>query len=481
MSEKPEFRQFIDGEWVGAIGGGSWELINPATEAVVDLLPFGDGVDAAAAVDAAARAFPVWSTTTPYERAAILERTAALIKQRAAEFSAITTEESGKPLEQSKGEWLSAPNYFLWAAEEAKRIYGRLIPSRVGTRRIDVTYRPVGVVGLITAWNFPVYNQTRAISSALAAGCTIVSRPSEYTPRSAMLIMSCLQEAGLPAGVANLVNGEPHPIGQVFLDDPRCRKVSFTGSTRVGKLLMDGASRTVTRLALEMGGNAPVIVFPDAGDMAGVAAEGVTAKVRNAGQVCVAPQRFYVHGQVADEFASVAVATADRQVVGDGADPTTTVGPLINANQRDRVERIVQETVDQGGQVRTGGSRLNRRGYFYQPTVVTDVKPGTPLHEEEVFGPVMPVIEFTSIDEVIEMANSTEYGLAAYVHTSDLNTALRVSEQLDYGMVGINDWYVAMPEAPFGGMKQSGLGRESGPEGVYEYLEPKTRHFGGVS
>lgn len=475
-----EFRQFIDGEWTGASNGGSWELVNPATEEIIDLIPFGDEVDAVAAMDAAARAFPAWSDTTPYQRAAILEKTAALIKSRASEFAGITTAESGKPLDQAKGEWLSVPNYFLWAAEEAKRIYGRVIPSRLASRRIDVTYRPVGVVGLITAWNFPVYNQARALSSALAAGCTMVSRPSEYTPRSAMLIMSCLEEAGLPAGVANLVNGEPHPIGQVFLNDPRCRKVSFTGSTRVGKLLMDGASRTVTRLALEMGGNAPVIVFPDANDLGKVASEGVMAKVRNAGQVCVAPQRFYVHGEISAEFADAAVTTAESQVVGDGSDPSTTVGPLINATQRDRVERIVQETVDQGGQVRTGGQRPDGRGYFYQPTVVTDVKPGTPLHEEEVFGPVMPMIEFSSIDEVIEMANSSEYGLAAYIHTSNLNTALRVSEQLDYGMVGINEWSVALPEAPFGGMKQSGLGRESGPEGVHEYLEPKTRHFGGV-
>ena len=475
-----DFRQFIDGEWTGASNGGSWELINPATEEVIDLLPFGGEADALHAMDAAARALPDWSDGTPYRRAAILEKAAALIKARAEEFAEITTAESGKPLDQAKAEWVSAPNYFLFAAEEAKRIYGRVIPSRVATRRIDVTYRPVGVVGLITAWNFPVYNQMRAISSALAAGCTIVSRPSEYTPRSAMLIMSCLEEAGLPAGVANLVNGEAHPIGQVFLKDPRCRKISFTGSTRVGKLLMDGASQTVTRLALELGGNAPVIIFPDADDLGKVASEGMTAKIRNAGQVCVAPQRFYVHGEIASDFADAAVASADRQVVGDGRDPATTVGPLINATQRDRVERIVQETVDQGGQVRTGGQRPDRRGYFYQPTVVTDVKPGTPLHEEEVFGPVMPMTEFSSIDDVIEMANSSEYGLAAFIHTSNINTALRVSERLDYGMVGINEWYLAMPEAPFGGMKQSGLGRESGPEGVYEYLEPKTRHFGGV-
>ena len=475
-----DYRQYINGKWVGAHHGGTWELVNPATEEIVDLLPFGDGSDALAALEAAAETFEAWSHTTAYERAAILLRAADIIESRAGEFASVTTEESGKPLAQSKAEWLSCPNYFRWAAEDAKRIYGRWIPSRMANRRIDVTYRPVGVVGLITAWNFPVYNQTRAISSALAAGCTMVSRPSEYTPRSAMLITASLEEAGLPAGVLNLVNGEPHPIGQVMLNDPRCRKISFTGSTRVGKLLMDGASRTVTRLALEMGGNAPVIIFPDAGEVSTLALNGLTAKVRNAGQVCVAPQRFYVHTQVASEFTESAVEAAQAQIVGDGRDPTTTIGPLINSNQRDRVEQIVAQTVEQGGSVRTGGSRLDRRGYFYQPTVVTDVKPGSPLHEEEVFGPVLPIIEFGSVQQVVEMANSTEYGLAAYVHTSDIATAMSVSEQLDYGMVAVNDWYVATPEAPFGGMKQSGLGRESGSEGIHEYLEAKTRYFGGI-
>jgi acyl-CoA reductase-like NAD-dependent aldehyde dehydrogenase len=475
-----EYRQYIGGQWNGANNGGTWELVNPATEEIIDLLPYGDADDALAALDAADHIFATWSQTTPYERAAILHKAADIMETRAGDFAAVTTEESGKPLGQSKAEWLSCPNYFRWAAEEAKRVYGRWIPSRMPNRRIDVTYRPVGVVGLITAWNFPVYNQARAISSALAAGCTMVTRPSEFTPRSAMLITACLEEAGLPAGVLNLVNGEPHPIGQVMLNDPRCRKISFTGSTRVGKLLMDGASRTVTRLALEMGGNAPVIIFPDAGDVATLANNGLSAKVRNAGQVCVAPQRFYVHGKISEHFTHAAVEAARAQVVGDGSDPATTIGPLINATQRDRVERIVADTVDQGGTVQTGGTRLDRRGYFFQPTVVTDVKPGSPLHEEEVFGPVLPIIEFDSIEEVLTMANSTEYGLAAFVHTRDIATAMAVSEQLDYGMVGVNDWYVATPEAPFGGMKQSGLGRESGSEGVLEYLEPKTRYFGGI-
>jgi acyl-CoA reductase-like NAD-dependent aldehyde dehydrogenase len=475
-----KYGQFISGEWVEASSGTTWDLINPATEETVEQVPFGDEKDARAALDAADAAFDEWSHTNPYHRARFLESAAATIRSRVDEFARVTTEESGKPLEQAKAEWLSCPNYFLWAAEESKRIYGRSIPARVSTRRIDVFYRPVGVVGLITAWNFPVYNQARAISSALAAGCTVVSRPSEYTPRSAMLIASCLAEAGLPPGVLNVVNGAPEPIGQEFLADPRCRKISFTGSTRVGKLLMDGASRTVTRLALEMGGNAPVIIFPDAGDTAHLAEVSVTTKVRNAGQVCVAPQRFYVHERMVDDFADAAVKATDRQVVGDGSDPATTVGPLINATQRDRVERIVSETTSLGAKVLTGGGRPERKGYFYQPTVVTGVQPGSPLHDEEVFGPVMPMIPFKSVDEVIAMANHTEYGLAAFVHTRDLNTAIRLSEELDYGMVAVNDWAVATPEAPFGGVKQSGLGRESGPEGVHEYLEPRTRYIGGV-
>jgi len=472
--------QFIAGEWLPAQSGGMWDLVNPATEDVAEQVPFGDVVDARLALSAAHEAFATWSNTNPYQRAKYLETAAEILRSRTAEFAVITTEESGKPLEQAKAEWMSCPNYFQWAAEEAKRVYGRSIPARIDGRRIDVFYRPVGVVGLITAWNFPVYNQARAISSALAAGCTVVSRPSEFTPRSAMLIAACLEEAGLPAGVLNLVNGEPVGIGQEFLDDPRCRKISFTGSTRVGKILMDGASRTITRLALEMGGNAPVILFPDAGEVGRVAAASVTTKVRNAGQVCVAPQRFYVHEEMLDDFASAAVAATEAQVVGDGRDPETTVGPLINPNQRDRVERIVEETVAAGAKVLTGGNRLDRRGYFYAPTVVSDVGPGTPLHDEEVFGPVMPMIPFHSLDQVIEMANKTEYGLAAFVHTNDLNTALRLSEELDYGMVAVNDWAVATPEAPFGGVKQSGLGRESGREGVFEYLEARTRYIGGI-
>lgn len=476
-----EYQQLIGGEKVPAVGGGTVDLINPAQETVIQKMPFGDGADADAAISAASEAFPSWSHTNAFERSQILNRAADIIQSRLDEFAPVTTEEAGKPIVQAKAEWSTAPNYLRFAAEEIKRVYGRWIPNRSNTRRIDVTYKPVGVIGVITAWNFPVYNVVRAWSSALAAGCTVVSRPSEYTPRSAMLLGEALTEAGAPAGVVNVINGRSHEIGQVMLDDARCRKISFTGSTRVGKLLIEGAARTVTKLALELGGNAPVIIFPDAGDLGRLASEAITSKVRNCGQVCVAPQRFYVHRSIVDEFVELSAAAADSQVVGDGSDPATTVGPLINAKQRDRVEELVELTIEQGARLVIGGKRLDRPGYFYAPTVLVDVKPGTPLHEEEVFGPVLPIIPFDTTSEAIEMANSAEFGLAAYIHSNNLATAMIVSEELEYGLVGVNDWYVAVPEAPFGGMKQSGLGRESGPEGIMEYLEPKTRFFGGIA
>ncbi len=474
-------RQLIAGDWVMAADGKTYELKNPATEEVIEVLPFGGRADAEAAIEAASGAFPGWASTNPYERAALLQKAAALIVERVDEYARLTTEESGKPLAQSRAEWLGAPNYMIQAAEEAKRIGGRIIPARAPGRRIDVTYMPMGVVGVVTAWNFPVYNVNRAVSSALAAGCTVVIRPSEYTPRSAMAYARALHDAGVPAGVVNLVNGAPHDIAQAMLDDYRLRKIQFTGSVRVGKILMDGASRTVTKLSLELGGNAPVLVFPDVEDLETVAASGVTAKYRNAGQVCIAPQRFIVHSSIADRFTKAAAAASEREVVGNGLEPGVTVGPLINATQRDRVEDIVQRTVGAGARVVTGGSRLDRPGYFFSPTVVTDIDGDNPVANEEVFGPVLPVIPFDTTAEAIEMANRSEYGLSSYLWTSDLRTAVKVSDALEYGLVGVNDWYPVTAEAPFGGMKQSGFGRESGTEGVLEYMEAKTRYIGGLA
>ncbi|MDH3540796.1 MAG: NAD-dependent succinate-semialdehyde dehydrogenase [Acidimicrobiia bacterium] len=473
-------RQLIGGEWVDAAAGGTWDLIDPGTGEVVEQVPFGNEVDARLAIDAAADAGQAWANTNPFERARLLMRAAEVISERAERYAAITTGESGKPFAQAKAEWASAPNYLVFAAEEAKRLGGRIIPARTAGRRIDVTYRPLGVVGVITAWNFPVYNVNRAVSSALAAGCTVVVRPSEYTPRSAMLYGEALHDAGIPPGVINVVSGEPGPMGQAMLDDSRVRKIGFTGSVRVGKLLMDGASRTVTKLSLELGGNAPVIVFPDVKDLEAVASSGVTAKYRNCGQVCIAPQRFLVHASIIDRFTEAAAAASEREVVGHGMDPASTVGPLINAVQRDRVEQIVARSAAAGARVVTGGTPIDGPGFFYRPTVVADLPADAPLATEEVFGPVLPIIPFETADEAVTMANSVDYGLASFVWTRDLATAMTVSEGLDFGMVGINDWYPVTPEAPFGGTKQSGMGRESGLEGLHEYVEAKTRYFGGL-
>jgi acyl-CoA reductase-like NAD-dependent aldehyde dehydrogenase len=468
---------YIDGQFVDAASGATRALVDPGTEATLAELPFGDARDAQRALDAAARALPAWSKRTVYERTALIEKAAELIAARAAEYAPRTAGESGKPLAQARGEWAGAPGYLRVAAEQARALGGRVVPARVGTRRIDVTYQPIGVVGVITAWNFPVYNPNRAVASALAVGCTVVLRPSEFTPRSALDYARAFADAGLPPGVLNVVHGEPAGIAEAMLDDPRCRKIAFTGSTRVGRLLMEGASRTITRLSLELGGNAPVIVMPDV-DVAAVAKSAVTAKLRNAGQVCIAPQRFYVHASIADAFTAAAREAMSKEILGPALDKATTVGPLINDVQRKRVARIVDESVAAGARVVCGGAVPAGAGYFYEPTILADVPATAPVLREEIFGPVLPVVPFDAVDDAVRMANDSEYGLAAYVWTRDLNVATKIAEALECGMVGVNDWYPVTPEAPFGGVKQSGLGRESGFEGVLEYVDAKARYIG---
>jgi acyl-CoA reductase-like NAD-dependent aldehyde dehydrogenase len=470
----------IGGSWIGPTEGRSMKLINPATEDPIDTVAYGDETDVERAIGAAAVAADRWRSVGPYARADILHRAASLLRERADAYGLLTSEESGKPLTEARAEWLSAPTYLEFAAEEAKRIGGRLIPSRRLGRRIEVGYEPLGVIGVIAAWNFPVYNVNRAVSSALAAGCTVVVRPSEYTPRSAFAYAEALIDAGLPPGVLNVVNGHAHEMAQTMLDDPRLRKIQFTGSTRVGKILMDGASRTVTQLSLELGGNAPVIVMPDVRDLAAVVNGGVTAKYRNGGQACIAPQRFIVHESIAEDFIAMAAAKSSSLTVGDPLAEATDIGPLINATQRDRVEAIVGATVDAGGTVSAGGGRVSGRGYFFEPTVLSGGIDTTPAMTEEIFGPVLPITTFATLDEAIRVANVTEHGLSGFVWTSDLRAAIDISDRLEFGMIGINDWYPVAAEAPFGGMKQSGLGRESGTEGVLEYMETKTKYFGDL-
>ncbi len=473
------YKQYIDGDWLDAGNGGTWKVINPATEDVVREVPFGDGSDCKAAIDAAARAFPDWSSRTAYERAGILRKAADLMRERAGELAKTTVQECGKPMAQAKGEWVIAADLFEWFSEECKRAYGRTIPSRRPGMRLLVLKQPIGVVGIITAWNFPAYNTSRAWAAALAAGCTVVARPSELTPLTAMDMTNILVEAGIPSGVINLINGEPASMGQMMLDHSECRKISFTGSVRVGRILLDGASRTFTRLSLELGGNAPVLIFPDA-DIKALAKSAVRVKYRNAGQVCTSPQRFLIHRGVSDEFAERLVPNVEALTIGDGLRPETDVGPMINAKQRERVETMVAEALGEGVEVLTGGGRPGGfdKGYFYRPTVLNQVDPSVAIYHEEIFGPVLPLSTFADADEAIELANRTRYGLASYVWTNDLKTAVRCYEGLEFGMVGVNDWTVAATEGPFPGWKQSGMGHESGQEGLDNYLETKLVNLG---
>lgn len=474
------YNQYINGTWTCASGGGTWKVKNPADETTVATVPFGDGSDAVRAIEAASAAFKAWSTTNPFDRAAVLKKAATLMHQRLESYARTTVMESGKPLAEAIGEWRIAANFFEWYAEEGKRNAGTVLQAARNNKRMSVIHQPLGVVGAITAWNFPAYNPARCWSAALGAGCTVVAKASEYTPLTAMLLAQCLQDAGLPAGVLNLVNGDAASIGQAMLDHPAVRKISFTGSTRVGRILMDGASRTHTLLSLELGGNAPVLVFPDL-DVEKVAAESVVAKLRNAGQACVAPQRFLVHESIAGRFIEVAAAKMASIRMGNGLDAATDMGPMINATQRDNVEAMVKESVAGGAEVIAGGGRGNfDAGYFLEPTLVRSAAADNVLVRREIFGPVMPVTTFRTKEEAIRLANDTEYGLASYIWTSDLDTSIHVSEQLEFGIVGVNEWYPWALEAPFGGWKQSGLGYECGREGLAEYQEKKLIGIGGL-
>jgi acyl-CoA reductase-like NAD-dependent aldehyde dehydrogenase len=477
-----KYQQSIGGVWRDASNGKTWDVLNPATEEVVRTVPFGNGDDCRLAIEAAAAAFPSWSRKTAYERAACLKRAADLMRDCAAELARTTVLESGKPLMQAKGEWGVAADLFEWFAEEGKRAYGRWVPSRNAAKRQLVIKQPLGVVGLITAWNFPAYNVARACAAALAAGCTVVIRPSEYTPLTAMEMVHILIEAGVGDGAVNLINGDPESMGQEMLRNPECAKIHFTGSQRVGKLLMDGASKTVTRLSLELGGNAPVLIFPDV-DLERVAASAVTAKFRNGGQVCISPQRFFVHAAIAAKFTQHVSSLVSKLRVGEGLEPESNVGPLINARQRDRVEEMVEGARISGAEIAVGGKRPAGRskGYFYEPTVVTNVALETPLFQSEIFGPVLPIATFEDADQVIAQANSIRYGLSAYVWTNDLRAAMKAAERLEFGMVGVNEWTPQSTEVPFAGWKESGIGRESGAEGLEEYLETKLIAFGGLA
>ncbi|MSQ81927.1 MAG: aldehyde dehydrogenase family protein, partial [Myxococcales bacterium] len=397
------------------------------------------------------------------------------------ELARVTVHECGKPLLDATREWLVAADFCEFYAEEGKRAYGHTIPARSPTRRMLVLHEPIGVVGVITAWNFPAYNPARAVSAALAAGCPVVVRPSELTPLSAMAFGAALVDAGLPPGVLSVVNGDAWAMGQAMLDHPALRKISFTGSTAVGRLLMDGASRTVTRLSLELGGNAPVLILPDV-DLVAVAKAAVAARFRNAGQVCVSPQRFLVARKHMETFEQVVVEESRKLKVGLGFDPAVRVGPLASQRHLERVQGILAQALQSGARLCSGGRRPPDcdRGFFLEPTVLGDVSRDTPAFADEVFGPLLCMTAFDQLDEAIALANQTDYGLAAYVFTTDLAAAMYAYERLDFGMVGVNEWAPQATEAPFCGRKASGFGHEGGREGLFDNLQTKLVSIGGL-
>ncbi len=475
-------KQYINGVWVDAADKQQLPLIDPSNEELITHFSYGNGKDAALAVDAAHQAFKSWGKTTPYFRAEILKKAADYLRQNLDAIAHDMVLESGKPLPEARGEWTVAANLFEWYAEEGKRAYGKVIPSSRADKRSLVIWQPMGVIGIITAWNFPAYNPARAWAAALAAGCTVVAKPSEFTPLSAYHLTDALIHAGLPEGVLNLLIADAASVGELLLDDERVKKISFTGSTRVGKILMDGASRTNTKLSLELGGNAPAIIFDDV-DVDAIAKAASIARFRNNGQVCIAAQRFYVHQNIFEQFAASVSKYVSELKVGNGFEEGVNVGPLITSKQKDSVYELLATARDEGAEILTGGFKPTNlsKGYFIQPAVVTNIDQTSILAKREIFGPVMPLFPFSDLNDALAKANDTECGLAAYVFTNNLKTAILASEGLEFGIVGINEWAPHGTELPFGGWKQSGQGHESGSEGLYEYMEKKLISIGGIA
>jgi succinate-semialdehyde dehydrogenase/glutarate-semialdehyde dehydrogenase len=472
---------FINGEWVEATSGRRFEVTNPATGEVIDTVPDGGADDARAAVAAADAAFDSWSQTTAYDRADLLYRAWQLMTERSKELAELMTREQGKPLKASAAEVKYGADFLRWYAEEAKRVAGEWLPSARADQRFLVLKQPVGVVAAITPWNYPISMLTRKMGPALAAGCTLVLKAAEATPLCARAIFQIFADAGAPAGVVNLVTAlDPKPIGEVFCTDDRVRKLTFTGSTAVGKMLAGSAASNLKRVSVELGGHAPFIVFPDADPVH--AAKGAAAlKFLNSGQACISPNRLYVHESAHDAFVDTLIQRVGRVKAGNGMDEGVGVGPLINEAAVAKVANQVNDARAKGAEVPVGGERLTGeafdRGHFYAPTLVTGVTEKMLIRREETFGPVAPVITYSDVDEVIAMANDTNYGLAAYVYTQNLSTAMRTFERLRFGIIGINDVNPTSAAAPFGGMGDSGLGREGGHEGIAEYLEVKLGGF----
>jgi succinate-semialdehyde dehydrogenase/glutarate-semialdehyde dehydrogenase len=464
---------FIGGKWVPASSGKRFDVLDPATGDVLATVADGDESDAMAAVDAAAAAGPAWAATAPRVRGEALRKAWELMTSRADELAKLISLENGKAIVDAKGEVAYAAEFFRWFAEEAVRGAGEVATAPSGANRILVVRQPVGVCVLVTPWNFPAAMATRKIGPALAAGCTVVLKPASDTPLTALAMAGILAEAGVPEGVVNVLPSRSSgKVVSAMLKDPRVRKISFTGSTEVGRILLAQAAENVVNTSMELGGNAPFLVFADA-DLDAAVEGAMIAKMRNGGEACTAANRFYIEESVASAFTEKLSAKMAALVVGPGTDAKTQVGPLVNEDTVSKVDDLVRGALDEGATASIGGSRPSGKGFYYPPTVLTGVAPGAAILREEIFGPVAPVVTFTDEAEAIRMANDTEFGLVAYLYTGDLARGLRVSEAIEAGMVGLNRGLVSDPAAPFGGVKQSGIGREGGHEGLLEYLESK--------
>jgi succinate-semialdehyde dehydrogenase/glutarate-semialdehyde dehydrogenase len=464
---------FIGGEWRDASGGDTLGVEDPATGETLVEVADATPEDAKAALDAACAVQAEWAAHPPRERGEILRRSFETIMERIDDLALVMTLEMGKPVAESKAEITYAAEFFRWFSEEAVRIEGRFAKAPNGQGRLITMKQPVGPCYAITPWNFPMAMGTRKIGPAVAAGCTMVVKPAQQTPLSMLALARIMQECGLPDGVVNVITASSSSaVSKPIIEDPRLRKLTFTGSTPVGIKLVEQAAGGLLKTSMELGGNAPFLVFEDA-DLDAAVEGALIAKMRNGGEACTAANRFHVHASVADEFASKLAARIGEMKVGRGTDDGVKVGPLIDADQQGKVAELVDDAVSKGAKVLTGGGKLDSRGYFFEPTVLSDVSADAELLREEIFGPVAPVIGFESDDEAIAAANDTEYGLVAYLYTSDLKRAFRVVEALETGMVGLNQGLVSNAAAPFGGIKHSGFGREGGPEGIEEYLETK--------
>ncbi|MGV9863508.1 NAD-dependent succinate-semialdehyde dehydrogenase [Rhodococcus koreensis] len=466
---------YIDRAWRPSKDGATSNVIDPATEEIVGTIAKATDADIDAALTSAQDGLALWRHTDAWTRSATIRRIAEILREWAPQAARLMTSEQGKPLREAEAEWLATADQFDWYADEARRIYGRTVDGHFTGNRILVRREPVGIVAAFAAWNFPALLPSRKLAPALAAGCSVIVRPTEEAPFSTLLIAAACHEAGVPAGVVTMITGSASKISEKLIGSRSVRKVSLTGSVPVGRTLLHLAADNITEVSMELGGHAPVLVFPDA-DIDAAAKACVASKFRNAGQVCASPSRFLVHESVSTEFSDAFVAATAGLRVGDGFDPNTDVGPLTNLKRITEAQELIEDAVAGGATIAAGGQRDGRfdKGFYFQPTVLTNVTPDRQIMRDEPFAPVAPITTFESLEHALELANATEFGLASYVWTRDLRTAFHASEGIEAGMVGINNMAVATAEAPFGGVKHSGYGREGGAEGILDYTVAKT-------